>query len=231
MKMPEMDGLTFCQNIKDPNIGKILLTGVADQETAIQAFNEGLIDRFVMKSDHEALSKALEYASHLQTQYFIESQNSLISGSGKLSPIFENSELLSALAQKFAEHKIVEHYLATHPLGYHCMDAKGNALRVVIANEQSISKQKDIATMFNAPNTVVQQLEGRESLAYFFESPDDYDQDEIYPWDSFLAPALHIANDDWYLAVFKNVPPTADYQVEINSLEAYITHMPPAKIL
>ena len=76
------------------------------------------------------------------------------------------------------------------------MDAKGNALRVVIANEQSISKQKDIATMFNAPNTVVQQLEGRESLAYFFESPDDYDQDEIFPWDSFLAPALPLTDKD-----------------------------------
>jgi len=63
--MPEMNGLSFCEQIQNRRIKKVLLTGVGDEKIAVRAFNDGLIDRFLTKSDpdiesdHKRASAAL----------------------------------------------------------------------------------------------------------------------------------------------------------------------------
>jgi len=49
--MPTMDGLTFLKMIKSqhPHIVRIILTGNADLQTAIEAINEGEVFRFLTK--------------------------------------------------------------------------------------------------------------------------------------------------------------------------------------
>jgi PAS domain S-box-containing protein len=60
--MPEMDGITFLQEIRSrfPDTTLILLTGYADKENAIQAINEVGIYRYLEKPwDNEALKLAI----------------------------------------------------------------------------------------------------------------------------------------------------------------------------
>ncbi len=62
MRMPGMDGIQFLSNVKElaPNTIRIMLTGNADQQTAIEAVNEGNIFRFLTKPcSPENLAKAL----------------------------------------------------------------------------------------------------------------------------------------------------------------------------
>ena len=51
MRMPEMNGVQLLSKVKDiaPDTVRMMLTGNADQETAIQAVNEGSIFRFFTK--------------------------------------------------------------------------------------------------------------------------------------------------------------------------------------
>ena len=49
-EMPEMNGLELCEHVETP-VSKILLTGVAAELIAINAFNQKLIDRYVSKND------------------------------------------------------------------------------------------------------------------------------------------------------------------------------------
>lgn len=51
--MPQMNGIEFCEQIDSPHIKKVLFTGVADEEVAVRAFNEGIIDRFIRKSERD----------------------------------------------------------------------------------------------------------------------------------------------------------------------------------
>lgn len=65
MRMPEIDGITFLSRAKvfSPNSVRIMLTGNADQQTAIDAVNEGSIFRFITKPcDPESMAKALHAA-------------------------------------------------------------------------------------------------------------------------------------------------------------------------
>jgi response regulator RpfG family c-di-GMP phosphodiesterase len=62
LRMPGMDGVEFLCQVRDmnPDTVRIMLTGYADVENAIQAVNEGNIFRFLTKPcDPSVLSKAL----------------------------------------------------------------------------------------------------------------------------------------------------------------------------
>ncbi|MBN2292116.1 MAG: response regulator [Pirellulales bacterium] len=63
MQMPEMNGIQFLNKVRQraPHSVRMMLTGNADQKTAMDAVNDGHIFRFLTKPcSHEVFSKALE---------------------------------------------------------------------------------------------------------------------------------------------------------------------------
>ncbi len=55
--MPQMNGVQLCEALRHLPCKKILFTGVADEKVAVDAFNRGLIDRYIKKSDDDALDQ------------------------------------------------------------------------------------------------------------------------------------------------------------------------------
>lgn len=49
-RMPSMNGVDFCSKISDKNIQRVLLTGLAEDRIAVEAFNAGYISRFSRKN-------------------------------------------------------------------------------------------------------------------------------------------------------------------------------------
>lgn len=49
-QMPQINGVDFCRQLQHINpVYTVMLTAEADKDTAIQAFNKGVIDHFLMK--------------------------------------------------------------------------------------------------------------------------------------------------------------------------------------
>lgn len=67
--MPRILGTEFCQQIRDTGIKTILLTGKMTDPETIAAFNDGLIDGYVSKSDPQAMSKIQAMVKTLHHQY------------------------------------------------------------------------------------------------------------------------------------------------------------------
>jgi len=89
MKMPEMNGVEFLQAVKKryPKVIRLMLTGNADQETAISAINEGDVFRFLNKPCSPddmafALNAAIEkHRAHLiEKRLLQETLNGAIKG-------------------------------------------------------------------------------------------------------------------------------------------------------
>ena len=68
--MPEMNGLELCDALRDASVETILLTGKADKKTAVNAFNEGLISRFLNKQTPDVLQFLTQYFSELNQEFF-----------------------------------------------------------------------------------------------------------------------------------------------------------------
>lgn len=67
LKMPGMGGLAFLErvSVESPDTSRLLLTGHADLDTAIDALNGGFVFRFLCKPcDAETLGRALDDAVH-----------------------------------------------------------------------------------------------------------------------------------------------------------------------
>src|SRR5829696_4359 len=79
MRMPGMDGIRFLAKVKEkaPDSVRIMLTGNADQQTAIEAVNEGNIFRFLTKPcPPETLAKAL--SAGLQQYWLVVAEKELL---------------------------------------------------------------------------------------------------------------------------------------------------------
>jgi len=109
--MPEMSGLDLCKQLSNPWIKKILVTGKADLDVAVQAFNQGLIDQFIRKDEGDVdilLNSAIDKLSH---QYFTDRcapNNEVLFREAPY--LFENS-FVRWFTHLCHDHGIVEYYL------------------------------------------------------------------------------------------------------------------------
>ena len=79
MRMPEMNGLEFLKQVKTsaPDTVRMILTGIANQNTAVEAVNEGNVFRFLNKPcSSESLSRAIE--AGLQQYHLIRAERDLL---------------------------------------------------------------------------------------------------------------------------------------------------------
>ena len=73
-----MNGLEFCRNIQNLPIRKIMLTGRADTKLAVEAFNQKIIDKFLLKDVAEEIENTI-YDALIEEQkvYFEKLSSSL----------------------------------------------------------------------------------------------------------------------------------------------------------
>ena len=116
MRMPVMDGIQFLAQARvlAPDTVRIMLTGNADQQTAIEAVNQGNIFRFLTKPcDPETLALSLDAA--VKQYELVTAEKELVEGTlkGTLELLVEllavadpvatsRAQALSPLAQKIA---------------------------------------------------------------------------------------------------------------------------------
>ncbi len=125
MRMPEMDGielLKHCQTLR-PKVKRIMLTGNSDQQTAINAINDGKIFRFLRKPcDAEKIKETIELAveeldfSGNNLEELTSSVKNATPGPNKAQNMFLSvmtDELRTPLSQVIAISKsLAEHDLA-----------------------------------------------------------------------------------------------------------------------
>ena len=75
--MPAIDGLSLLTSIRDPSVKTVLMSGAGDEKLALEAFNDGLIDRYIPKNRRTTLDMVVDYAQELQREYFLEQQRAI----------------------------------------------------------------------------------------------------------------------------------------------------------
>ncbi len=76
--MPGMTGIELCRELQGQPVKKILLTGAADQQLAIEAFNEKIIDCFLRKDNPNLVCELQSFVRSLSQQYFRDLTQSLL---------------------------------------------------------------------------------------------------------------------------------------------------------
>jgi CheY-like chemotaxis protein len=68
--MPAINGAEFCRALTDIPAKKILVTGEPDEKLAVQLFDEGIIDKFILKGQPGFANEVKNCVLKMQSKYF-----------------------------------------------------------------------------------------------------------------------------------------------------------------
>lgn len=216
--MPAIDGMEFCNRINDPHVGKVLLTGVADEKMAVEAFNEGIIDRFIAKSHPEASERISAYALDMQDAYFRAQTGQVQRTLSLAGPVFLDDPSVAHWVRRLMRRKnFCEHYMVSQPPGLLLLTPAGDISQLVIVSGEECDQQADHAERHGAPEAVVRRLRKRSHVGFFLDDPAGYlhpeTQDDEYPWQELITRSTRLGSSDhyWYAALFSAPPQNIDY--------------------
>jgi len=226
--MPSMNGLELCRNIADPYIKKVMLTGVADEKLAVEAFNAGLINRFVPKHGTAATTVTRNYIAELQQEYFTQ----YIARLRNTLAIDPPGLLVDPAIARWVEdlmhaERLVEYYLGDDPPGFMMLRSDGSMLRVLILNADDMAAQLAFVRRHHAPGEVVDAIAGCRSAGLFTgDSPANYFGPEPYPWHDNLVALQKVEGAvDWFIGIMHDAPADIDFDPELAAYDAYLTSL------
>ena len=198
-EMKEMNGLDVCRSLEGKQIKRILLTGIADEQTAINAFNEGIIERYLLKKDGNVFEKFHQYIDVLQKDFFSTLFQSLDEGLVTDSVAFYHDphvrELLLATCKRL---DIVEYYLSRHPKGFFLIDLQGKPYFLLLQCADEMDCHTMVAEDQSAPTKMIEQLESKKWVPFFPTRENHYERKEFPNWESYLHPAKPLSGNEYY---------------------------------
>ncbi|HEX4045960.1 MAG TPA: hypothetical protein VHZ76_09890 [Gammaproteobacteria bacterium] len=215
--MPGKNGLVCCQLTPFPLI-KILLTGQADNNVAVEAFNKGIIDKFIQKSAGfiEVVNTVIR---ELQIKYFINLSDKLydmLPNSTKkclTDPVFV--DFFYALCE---EKKIVEYYLTDESGSFLMLDITGKPSWLAIANDEQMESYYEIAHGHkDVPPLVMSGLKTKQMVPYFY-TDDDLDTSAA-EWERYLHPAKQLVGKEIYYYAYIDDPDA--YEIDRQNIFSY----------
>jgi CheY-like chemotaxis protein len=165
--MPGMDGLQVLAELVDWHGSRVLLTGQADEQVAVRAFNRGLIDQFIPKQTPDIARRLVESVEHmLATPHARHAQIWRATLSPEQNAVLRIPSVARELAA-FAAKRWVEHVVIGDPFGVLGMDAAGRVSWLQLEPRQSLRALAELAEIEGVPHASLDEIREGRVLANF----------------------------------------------------------------
>ncbi|MGE0496983.1 MAG: response regulator [Ramlibacter sp.] len=143
--MPAMDGLQALGELVDWPGSRVLLTGQADEQVAVNAFNRGLIDQFIAKQTPDISHRLIDAVEHLMA-----APNARHAQIWRATLTPEQNALLRVPSvgrdlRDLATKRWVEHVVIGDPFGVLGMDANGRVSWLQLEPTAGLSDLAELA--------------------------------------------------------------------------------------
>ena len=199
-QMPEMNGIEVCKKLKDKKIFKIMLTAEADKDTAINAFNDNLIDKFVFKTSENLYSEITLALHDLTQRYFRELTKNITDVlHNSINDLFDNELFQQLFTSAFIQAQAVEYYLVDNSGSVLFLDKDENPTWLIIRHEKELSDQFDLIQGYELPEQAMIAVEKKEKILFFL-SEKEYKK-PIIEWVDYLFDAQKLDSNYYYCIV------------------------------
>jgi CheY-like chemotaxis protein len=202
--MPNMNGLELCKKLQNFPFKKILLTGEAENQEVIKAFNDGIIDRFIRK-DNNVAGELKKYISQLTNEYFYEKSANIISylESSKVS-VLSDQIFIEFFKEWLNENSITEYYLFNKQGSFLVKNKDGKLSYFVVMSEQD--KSEFVQLNDDAPEEMQSLLRKltTENMVPFFGHGKESWEISLDKWKNYFFPAKTIEGRDKYYWIVLN---------------------------
>lgn len=202
--MPGLNGLELCRKIASPHIQKIMMTGAASTSTAVDAFNERIIDQFFQKSDMGVFSKLQNAVVTAQEQYFEKRTLALLH---HLNTEFPESLILTdpayvAFFENIVQEKqVVEYYFLDGMGSFLFLSETGEASALFVFDEEILESQQDMIPERDRRTELAKDIYAYQKAICFHKFNDDRDY-EVSEWKKYVYPLTKLEGKRPYLLAF-----------------------------
>lgn len=213
--MPEMNGIEFFQKISAAPVKKILLTGKADTDIAIDAFNAGIID-FYIKKGPKTVNEILNQLPLFQRQVFMDASQLVLSTLKK--ELFFDVAVINKVDVLCAHHDIVEFYLLNSTTLL-LVKRNGQLMALLLLTEQDMDDTiQDFDDYDDFDSSVLEAITKRQQFPFFISEQ----QKSLPPtqWKTCLYPLERFTgNQTYYYSVIDY--PSSPFSYPIVSYDRY----------
>lgn len=216
--MEGVNGIDVCKKLANHPAKKILLTGGLDTEKiAIEAFNNGIIHRFINKADFNFPNQLRQAIAVLQEAFFQDLTSKLIDHIPTCK-ILQNPAYINFTTMLRNKVHAVEYYLLDTAGSMLYLDESGNPTWLIIKKDQDIENYAQIAFDAESPEPIIQALKNRQKLPFFF-TKSDYEKPTTH-WNDYLYEANKFPGiPDCYYSI---MPGHIRANLDKNSLLSYM---------
>lgn len=203
--MPGLNGLLLLEQIPDRSIKRILLTGVADEATAVQAFNAGLIDRFVRKGDRDEMDQFLALIAELDDERMAASQASLVPRLGT-DQVLSEPTFESFYVDVLEREEVNEYYFSCDPRGFLLGLNSGRLKFLLLVRREEFEVRARRLAQSGAPKKLLSDVLGATRYTEIFEQIGD-SFNSTYDWEGNTCETKPIPSmPGWFFGLVDNPP-------------------------
>lgn len=222
--MPQMEGIELCNKLEDSPIKKILLTGVATPETAIDAFNKGIIHKFIKKEAYHFKEEVEAAIAELQLSYFQDLSEVVVKNLAINFDSALNDKLFIEFFNQFIkDNKVAEYYLVNQAGCFLLLDSNGEASFLVVKSENDMQEYTDAAIDNYAPQDIIDKLEQRTKVLFLLTSLEEQNV-LVDDWKKYMYPATKLKGEknSYY---YSHVRDISRYDIRTNEIASYNNYL------
>lgn len=198
-KMPQLTGLDLMKKTPVSIIKRILLTGEAENELAVAAFNHNIIDRFVHKGNANFAADLKLYVKQLSTQYF----------SDMTKPLLAHLEVEYRLPQSdpifidffnswMAINNIVEYFIFDKNGSMLVTNESGESFCFIIHTERSLDAFSELHATNKSVKLFVNAVTQRYKIPFFGLFREGWEFESTQWAHYFYAPEVFQGRERYY---------------------------------
>ncbi len=200
--MPNMNGIDLCRELRSLPMKKILLTGTADHQQAVQAFNEGLIDCFIQKDSETLTQDILLHLNRLSKQYFVDRSRNLLSHLETDHSLPLSDPIFITFFEDFCKkHEIQEYYLIDKNGNFLLINKEDKRSYFIVHTDRTLNDFIELHQDDMENGSFIRAVELRKEIPFFGEGVESR-QLQPSQWNScFYLPQILQGRQTYYWAI------------------------------
>lgn len=163
--MPGISGVDFLASISHLRCAKVLLTGVANETVAVKAFNAGIVDLYLRKTESDSANRLTHFLRDARSRHCSEAGWLAL---GENGTTYCDPRTRKVIDEVVAAQNIVEYYWRPEQNAILMFDRDGKpSVFVAWAGNDWVS-QAEIVADEGGPSELLQQLASREVMPLFW---------------------------------------------------------------
>lgn len=218
-EMPDINGIDFCHKLKETKIFKIMLTAEADKDIAIKAFNDGVIHKFILKTNEELHSELALAIQELTRGYFRNVLNNIINAHNHLTnALFSNPLYLQLFSGVVSQTQAVEYYLVDNSGSFVFFDEKAKPTWLIVKHNKELDEQIELLHGYDVPDQIMNGVIKKEKIL-FLPSSSEYKK-TVGDWVKYMFDSKKLDDNYYYSIVSGQLTDSIDWE-RVVSYSAY----------